>query len=175
MNTEITASLVVNFRDPNETGPDGTAPDASLIVEVDSRADGLNGGRTTIRPGDSVGYLIYKTDNVTITEQIVTAGGISSAGAGLITIGGADDPLRLNFLDDDEQTVSKPIAGGLKTNWFGADGGNVAQASQLRLRTSSKVIGVLDVEYQTQFQGYRLSNVPSSVPQVIIFVRGVYG
>lgn len=170
MSTEITASLVVDFRDPNETGADGAGPDASLSVEVDSREDGLNDGRTTIRPGDPVYYLVYKTDNVMVTEHITTTGAIAGAGGGLISV---DE--YLSFVDDDEKTLNKPIAGGFSASWIGLNGGTVAQASQTRLRLPAKAVGVLHVTYQAAYSAYVLRNVPGTITRALVFLRGQYG
>ncbi len=59
------ATIRVQFGNPDGSGgPGGSGASGHLSAEVDTRAAGLNGGRSSFSPGETVYILIYKSDNV---------------------------------------------------------------------------------------------------------------
>lgn len=162
MANTITTSIVVQF-----TG-DSDADRGILSVEVDSRSDGLNNGKTSFRPGDAVYYLVFKSTNVNILKHLLTAGAKASVG-----IGNYEVVDFITFADSDEAQVSKPISSGFSSSWQGSslgaiqilDGGS-------RIKAAQKGVGVLKVQYQSQYMAYKLSNVNASVEQVLIYLLG---
>ena len=54
--------------------PDGSEAAGHLSAEIDTRPGGLNGGRTSFNPGETAYILVYKSDNVSITDTICSAG-----------------------------------------------------------------------------------------------------
>ena len=66
--------------------PDGSGSDGHLSAEVDTRPDGLNGGRSSFSPGETAYILVYKSDNVSITDTICSAGSLSAQGSAVVTV-----------------------------------------------------------------------------------------
>ena len=66
--------------------PDGSGSDGHLSAEVDTRPDGLNGGRSSFSPGETAYILVYKSDNVSITDTICSAGSLSSQGTAVVSV-----------------------------------------------------------------------------------------
>jgi hypothetical protein len=161
----ITASLVVEF----DAGGD---EEGILIAEVDSFETGLNQGNTNFVPGDSPGFLIYKTSNVVIDSITPSAGAISSLGSGF-----TPEPIEDHLIFTDERTigVSKPIYSGFTSKWLGNHLGAVTITEQ-NVTAANQGVGVLKISYNSFFQKYRLTNVPTvlngetSFPVVIYIV-----
>ena len=172
----ITASQIINF-DRDEDADRGI-----LRLEVDNRNNGLNAGKTSFSPGDSVGLLLYKSPNVTILHgPIVTYGSISEEGTHITEHEGF-----LAFAGDTEQTMSHPIctpALGWVGNSLGAT--RILNCSVVQLvnppdwnpgntaEPLSGKIGILRYSGTATAQGYRLSGTNLS-DQETPYQIGVY-
>jgi len=66
--------------------PDGSAAGGHLSAEIDTRPQGLNGVRTSFSPGETAYILVYKSDNVGITDTICSAGSLSAQGSAVVTV-----------------------------------------------------------------------------------------
>lgn len=66
--------------------PDGSAAEGQLSAEIDTRPGGLNGGRSSFSPGETAYILVYKSDNVSITDTICSAGSLSAQGSAVVTV-----------------------------------------------------------------------------------------
>ena len=159
--SRVTATLVVNF------GASAGAEGAGLILEIDDRAEGLNGGNTQFGPGDPVGYLLYQSAGVTVTDHVVTAGGYSSQGAGRRAVEEV-----LQFADAKEASLRYPAAGAVELTWIGRAGGSPSLRGEQTVVLQETGIGLLRARYQAAFSAFRLSGVPTSIPQVLVFVAG---
>ncbi len=175
----ITASQIINF------DRDTDADRGILRLEIDSRNDGLNAGKTSFSPGDSVGLLLYKSPNVTILHgPIITFGTLKEEGAHTTEHEGF-----LAFAGDTEQTMSHPIC----TPALGWVGGSLGGTRTLNCSVVQLVdppdwnpgnteeplsgkIGILRYSGTATAQGYRLTdtNIPNEETpyQIGIYVFG---
>ena len=162
-NNTITTSITVNFAPADADG--------ILMAEIDDREDGLNLGNTSFRPGDDVGFLVYKTPDVVIDQMVSTLGSTTGAGSGTRTV-----TEFITFADSNEASVGYPIASISDIIWFGTSGGAYT-ISGSTISLSAKAIAVAEVTYTTNFTGYKLTNVPPSYAgkttfSVLIFIAG---
>ena len=146
----ITASLVVRLGDG--------AGDGLLRAEIDAREDGFNQGRTSFRPGDSPHYLVYRGAGVTLTRHVATLGSIAGLGKRAREVEEV-----VTFADVREVTLGYPVRAGLSVSWMGAVPGTAQLAGDDRLVLPEPGIGVATVTYQTEFDVFRLSNLPGQV------------
>lgn len=177
MATTITASLTVQFQD-NAVTSDTTG---ALRIEVDSRADGLNAGKSSFRPGDPVGLLVFYADNVSITRIEASAGGISNVtDIGTYPVGHATDFAQKKLYTFDyesyERSLDYPVLSGFSATWRGDSLGSVQlidYSTTLKIDQPGQYdVGLLDVVYNARFRGYRLTGVPITVPAVYVKVWG---
>ena len=171
----VTATLQINFT-REDSGAGG-----AIRMEIDDRPDGLNNGDTTFRPGDEVGYLMF-APGITIQQHFATAGSIVSAGAGAKVIAG-DDADYIVFAQSREQSLAYPAAGGLSSSeWLGSvydlDGNVIADPAisivdnGATVRVPEKVTGLLKLEYNAPYVGYRLTGVPLDELRALVFAQG---
>jgi hypothetical protein len=93
----ITTSLVIRFQ--TQDGAD--AANAVLTAELDSREEGLNVGKSQFIYGDTPAYLIFRTSNVSYTQD-TTAGSVAYVETGLI-----DVTETISFVGSTESSLSK--------------------------------------------------------------------
>lgn len=160
----ITTSLVVQFNQGEGN--------SILTAEVDSSPNGLNSGETQFVPGDSPGFLIYKTSNVVIDSITPSAGTISTVGSAFTT-----EPITeyLTYTDSKIQSTNKPILGSFSSKWLGNDLGAVTH-TESTVAAANSGVGILKVDYYSFHYQYRLTGVPltlageTSFPVVIYIV-----
>jgi len=144
------ATLRVQFGNP-----DGSNANGHLSAEIDTRSDGLNGGRSAFNPGETAYILVYKSDNVTISDTICSAGSLTAQGTTLVTVNE-----ELIFEDSDSANLGKPAQSAL-TNvlWYGRHLGELNLLSDnMTVKATSKGVGVAKVTYDTQALVYALSS-----------------
>jgi hypothetical protein len=134
--------------------PEG-ADTGHLSAEVDTRADGLNGGRSSFSPGETVYILVYKTDNVSITDTVCSAGSLSAQGSAVVAV-----TEELMFEDADTASLNKPARSSLtQTVWYGRSLGNLTvQADKVSVKAETKGVAVAKVTYDTLALIYALSS-----------------
>ena len=139
--------------------PDGSGSDGHLSAEVDTRPDGLNGGRSSFSPGETAYILVYKSDNVSITDTICSAGSLSAQGNAVVTV-----TEELMFEDADTATLGKPAHSSLSQSvWYGRSlGGLTLQSDKVTVKASSKGVAVAKVTYDALALVYTLSS-PSTL------------
>lgn len=153
----ITASQIINFDD------DSDEDRGILSLEVDSREDGLNAGKTSFQPGDSVGLLLYRSPNVRIVAgPILTAGSIAEEGIHI-----TDHVGFLPYAGETSANMSHPICTPA-LEWLGQDLGpfEVRDCSRVLLTDPPEwnpalelfPVGILKYEGTAVAQGYRLTN-----------------
>lgn len=148
------ATIRVQFGNPDGTsGTNGIT--GHLSAEIDTRPTGLNGGRNAFIPGETVYILVYKSDNVTITDTICSAGSMSAQGS--VVVSQSED---LMFEDTDTVTLGTPAHTGLtSTTWFGRSlGALTLQSDKVTARAASKGVAVAKVTYEALAQVYALSS-----------------
>ncbi len=159
----VTATLNVSF-----TTQDGSGEDQlPLILEIDSREDGLNGGSTTFRPGDTVYYLLHKAASLSITEHSSTEGSISSAGSGT-----RQETEDLTFANAKEASVRYPVSSIASMTWLGVSPGTASLVNDNTITIPSPGFGLLRVVYNANYNAYSLSSVPTTIDQVLIWAKG---
>ena len=167
MSNAITTTITVQFQGVTASSQ------ADLKAEIDNRKDGLNNGVTSFSPGDSVGYLVFSSPNVSYS-QYPTSGSISSAGGGPI----AKDEF-LTFANQATANTGYPIASIQSVQWYGSSLGEVVQDgySGLKLKQvpQGDYVGIARVKYLTNYDGYKLQGVPLDIDQAVILIVGKYG
>ncbi len=126
--------------------PDGSNANGHLSAEIDTRSNGLNGGRSSFSPGETAYILVYKTDNVTISETICSAGSLTAQGTTTVTV---DEELM--FEDSDSASLGKPTKSALtNTLWYGRNlGALTLQSDKVSVKASSKGVGVAKVNVES--------------------------
>lgn len=169
----ITANLVVNFSNGTE------GDDSVLQAEIDSREEGFNSGNTSFTPAQTVYYLVNKTPDVDIVEHLSTAGRIEYVTS--ITV---DQEEALAFAGESEATVRYPIAGAYQSKWLGiVPPANLVLTGPTRFALQDSAgtphdgLGMLKVNYSTNFDVYRLTGLPAVLSgesdySVIIYISG---
>lgn len=135
--------------------PDGSAAVGQLSAEIDTRPDGLNGGRSSFSPGETVYILVYKSDNVSITDTICSAGSLSAQGSAVVAV-----TEELMFEDSDTAQLSKPVRSTITQSvWYGRSLGSLTlQSDQVTVKATTKGVGVAKVTYDALAMVYALSS-----------------
>jgi hypothetical protein len=139
--------------------PDGSGAAGHLSAEIDTRPGGLNGGRTSFNPGETAYILVYKSDNVSITDTICSAGSLSSQGTAVVSV-----TEEIMFEDADTANLGKPARTGIsQTVWYGRSlGGLSLQSDKVTVKAAAKGVGVAKVTYDALARVYALSS-PSTL------------
>jgi len=139
----IRASLTVNVDEP-KSGEGG------LSAWIDDRPApcGLNGGKTSFKPGDTYHFLVTKpanAENLRVTNVSVGSASISGK---VVPVYKEDD---LEFNDSSEATLSNSADSGFNADWSGAStcGDYVLQADKMTVSTKNKGDGSLLASYYT--------------------------
>lgn len=145
-----------------------------LSAEVDSREGGLNGGQVAFSPGAPVFLLAYKTDNVTITDVLVSAGTITPQPDIIVTL--AEE---LSFEDVDTASLPKPATGGIQSvKWYGNSlGALTVQDDRMTVKAASSGVAVCSVTYQAVAKVYKLVSPPNingeTAFPILVLVKGL--
>jgi hypothetical protein len=124
--------------------PDGSASEGHLSAEIDTRANGLNGGRSAFNPGETAYILVYKTGNVSITDTLCSAGSLTAQGTAVITV-----TEELMFEDTDTATLSKPArTTQSQPIWYGRSLGSLTlQPDKITLKAAGQGVAVAKISY----------------------------
>lgn len=157
MTNKLTSSVTVSFK---------TDIDGLLVMEVDDRPDGLNAGDTTFYPGDSPGFLVYKSAAVDIYNLRATEGAIATAGVGSRVV-----TEWLTCAMEKQARTKYPVSSGLSI--ITAKGDSIAgySVTEEGLTFPTKVLAVVEVQYTAIFSAYRLTGASGEAP-VIVFAAG---
>lgn len=150
-----TASLTIGFS--VDSSSDGSF---AFQVEVDGREDGLNGGKTSFRPGDNVFLLLYHPPLAVVEHALTTQGSLVKGENFTIPV-----TEFVTFGNQDNASLSKPAVALPTVNWMGESLGNVVlegNGSSLRLTTvpdpkDGPYVGVAEVTYNTYVTSYQLT------------------
>lgn len=172
----VVATLTVNFEEST------AATNGTIKLEVDSRQDGANKGKTSFVPGDDVWYFLFKDSNITVIEHFATAGGISG---GLPTTLDKDE--NVTFSNSDTGSLGYPPFGSVSRQWLGRcykiESDSATQQndlpdvtySSLIMPNSIKVAGVLKCTYNTSGELYKLKvekSIALQFKEVLIVALG---
>jgi len=165
----ITAHLVVQFADE--------ADNVNAVLEIDDRDSGYNAGKTTFYPGDQPAMLLFIPTGY-VVDTIVTSAGIVSL------IGDTVKEIEDNFVfaNEDTASLSYPYSSDFSYYWLGTSAGSLSVNGQFELKLPARPIdpvsslpvppyrvGVAHVNYYANAKAYRLSAVPTTVNQVIVY------
>lgn len=117
-----TSTLRVDFSSSSGVTP-GETTTPHISVMIDSRPaeeGGLNGGKTSFQPGDTVWCLVF-AHNVGVAKIAVSAGGMETRSAGPVTI--TED---LTFGGGKTATLSVPADAVSSLSWLGSGLGDVS-------------------------------------------------
>jgi hypothetical protein len=150
------ANATIRVQFGSSDGQGGTS--GHLSAEVDARPQGLNSGKTSFSPGETVYLLVYKADNVSITDTICSAGSLSAQGT--VTVPVTDE---LMFEDADSASLSVPARAGLNSSvWYGRSLGSLTlQPDKVTVKAQAKGVGVAKVSYEALAQVYALASPAS--------------
>lgn len=140
-----TTTIRVQFGTPTG-GPNGDAQPAFLSASLDSRETGLNGGKTSFKPGDMAVILIYKSTNVTLEQPIASAGSISLGSQVEVDI--TED---LTFLGELKTNLQIPPTGAITGKWLGRSLGSISASGTGEVTASggdSSKVGVFRATYK---------------------------
>jgi hypothetical protein len=170
MASVVTTSIVVQF----SRGEDGGV----FSVEVDGRevADGgLNGGRSSFLPGDTVKLLLFKSANTTVDYVEASLGALTTQSATVFVKVQED----LTFANETEASLSKPTTGLSSVVWLGRNLGTLALSGDSKVvipapSVGDYAVGVARVVYYSQAHVYTLTHSSlagvSEYPIVALFI-----
>lgn len=162
------ATLRVQFGNPDSESS------GHLSAEVDSRPEGLNGGRTSFSPGETVYILVYRSENVTITDTLCSAGSISPQGSTVLTL-----TEEVMFEDADTSQLPKPsrLSSLASSLWYGRSlGALTLQSDKLTVKAQSKGVAVAKVTFEAEALVYALT-APASLNgetdfSILVLIKG---
>ncbi len=160
--TPVTASVTIGFNKDD-------AASNTFSAEVDSRDDGLNLGKSQFNPGDSVGILLYKGNEITNVRSFCTSGSLSQGAT--VTVDVEED---ISFANEDSYNSKYPVnAGTASIEWYGLSVSVTLPAGGKSLfSTAAKAIAVGKLTYKTQAQTWMLSGVPDTFPAALVVFTG---
>lgn len=167
--SKVTASLVVDFGQSD--GAKGI-----LKVEIDDRPTGLNGGDTNFVPGQTVGYMVAQSSNVTVEAHIATYGTPVAVGSYSFT-----HTEIITFTGEVDVSPEYPILGSFTYAWLGRNPGTLAATeTEIKLTKAPGVIdavGVATISYSTMVSLYTLDS-PTSLGgvqefSIVVYLRGL--
>ncbi|MBF0421884.1 MAG: hypothetical protein HQL73_02710 [Magnetococcales bacterium] len=115
-----------------------------LSVELDTRPDGLNRGKTSFRVGDTAKMITFLGYGTSINEAIVTSGSIFKDGWTNVWI--SED---IVFSQTDTASLGKPAIGGMdRVIWMGEDlGGLTVQSDRVTVVSDRSGFSIARVRY----------------------------
>lgn len=160
----ITTSLVVDYN----------ASDSPFLeAEIDGRNDGLNGGKTTFAGGERPAYLVFKSPDVSILQQITS---MPEVGIAALPDQNVITEEFILFENEKESESSKYINSGFTFEWYGRSLGTISYDGK-KLSVPVKGVAVAKITYTTVAKAFRLENVPSLVNgkgefQILVHIIG---
>jgi hypothetical protein len=168
-NSLLTAHIVVQFAD--------TSANVSIVAEVDDREDGYNAGKTSFYHGDTPHLLLFLPSGYEVDQVIPSAGTVSFIADDVKEVEGY-----LSFPNEDTASVSYPITSDWTYAWLGTSLGAISVADQFTASlpprgfdTVNKKpipeyrVGIASSYYKSACKVYKLSSVPPTVTQVMVF------
>ena len=127
-----------------------------LTAEIDSRTDGLNGGKTSFLPGDSVYFLAYMSSDVQVSSVVTSAGTVAQAGS--VMVQKSED---VQFQNTDTASLSFPANSIVSMTWMGRDLGELTLVGANSLKAAQSGVGVCRVVTNAPASAYVLTSPPT--------------
>lgn len=150
----VTATLVVSLKPASGSG----STQGILKAEIDARPDGYNGGEVKFSAQSTPYMLLYKSTNVTLTNELATAGVLTKAASGTRQV-----VETLKFNNTQDASPGYPVASGFAYQWIGADLGALTLKDDARVQADKSGYAIAMVTYATAFDVWQLSNLPAKV------------
>jgi len=153
----VSTSLTIAFKALTDRGV--------LLLEIDSRPEGINKGQTTFYAGDSPGFLMYKSSDVKNIHMYTSEGGVSQVQTGNIVV---EEFVTLAMTR--EVSFSKPRSGSFSIlkSWGGTP--QVQAVGETTLLLRNEIVAVLQIRYTTSYVGYRLSGASGEAPALVVVI-----
>jgi hypothetical protein len=146
-----TATLRVTFGQSLGRG------DNFLSAEIDSREDGPNEGQSSFAPGDTVWFLVYKGDAVTLTGADASAGSATLQEEIEVTL--TDDVV---FDGGGSASLTKPAQAITNVTWLGRNLGDITLlADRQTVKATASGVGIARVTYQARATAGKLTSPES--------------
>lgn len=152
----VTTSITVRF------GPgsgDGDGKQGHLSAEIDDRDTGLNNGKTSFAPGDTVYFLVYKSNNVLYDTPVATAGAIRFQSSETVT-----KTQQVSFTGEHSASLSVPAIQIKNVQWIGRALGAVTldPAGQIvKIAPNdnpSQLVGMCNITYTARADAWALAS-----------------
>lgn len=146
----LNATFVVQFAAGETTA---AAASNHLSAEIDDRLTGLNAGKKSFAPGDTVWFLIYKGSNVTLDSVITTSGTVTASTP--ITVEREEE---IVFAMTDAGQTEVPVVGAITSyEWAGSSLGAVTvQADKTTVKSATSGAGIATIKYNATAIPYKL-------------------
>ncbi|MDD2815461.1 MAG: hypothetical protein PHP00_06935 [Thiotrichaceae bacterium] len=134
-------------------------------IELDSRKDGFNGGKTEFRGGDTIYFLLHVPPGAVIEEIITNEGDAKEYGG--IQLDTADI-LVFDYPDETSQRLSRAPSGSVGMAWVGKglpvspSHNNGVVTLPTSIGASKRAIGMLNCKYTEQVKVVKLTT-PATV------------
>lgn len=153
---QITASLTIAFG----TSDGDSSANGTLTIELDSRADGYNKGKSSFTPGEYAYFLVYASDGLSVTVA-ASAGQVSFVGE--VNIEKTED---VTFAGSETTTLTCPASSITSSEWMGTSLGSISLGSDKVTLTASGggagKVGMATITYKALAKVYGLGS-PSTV------------
>ena len=163
--SQVTTTITIQFGD-------NAAAQGYLSAEVDSRPDGLNGGRSQFQPEDVVWLLVYAGPGVSYAPPQLSDGQLLRGSA----VSVPQDEM-LSFANSRETKLGKPASSTPTISWFGNSLGQVKLGSdQMSLQAERAGVAAARVKYTAQAQSWGIkapkTSGGSSNFAITVFILG---
>lgn len=176
----VTATLNVSFE-----ADEGDKTGAGIKLEIDDREDGLNGGETSFKPGDTAYFFMFvDTDKINLitTTPKTTAGGVSAASPATDTI---EVDENISFSGSEDAQLGYTPKGTVTLEWVGGKGYELNKTTfaltpystlpnrsgiNLKISDKKKIFGILNAKYEAEGSLWALKGV--SVPEAMVIAIG---
>ncbi len=153
----------------NEPPPTSENASGDFSIEIDSREDGLNAGKSTFYPGDKPYLLLYTGPNVALESSATSAGSLSYVGSV-----SWDETEQLIFTTEDTAQLTKTASYLISTKWYGNDLGTPELLEDKKtIKVTAAGVAVLKVTYRVTAQAYQLQS-PASLGGDTFFSIATY-
>lgn len=149
MAEEITATLIVRFGEIVVSNSDN----GFITMEVDTSS-----GKTTFSAGDDIPFNVYKSSRVGILKIFQSVANSKQVGVETKQV-----TQIVIFSNTDTASLDFPAVSGIGVNWLGTNRGGLSVIDQKILKAGSKITGVVEITYTTQFTKFLLFGTPGSV------------
>lgn len=164
---KVSTTIVVNFTSNNG---------GALSAELDSRAEGLNNGKTSFAPGETANFLVFASPDVTIDALLASFGTPIQISPSPINGGLFEVEEWVTFAETAEASLQKPYTSGFTYEWFGNNLGTLTPNGSKVTKADAKGVGTAKIKYYAAYTAYAIQSPAQmngkSEFQIIVLVKG---